>query len=159
MRIRPYFFVTAFLILTNIIYLFSCKTSSELTSDIEILESEIVYKDSVRYYDSVVVVPIERYIDIVRSYDTLFLETSQAEATCWVDSIWLKGEIKNKDVVKYVYKDRWRTRDSLVYVDKFVDREVEKIVEKKNPVNFWLVGIVGFLILSGLLFSLRHFLR
>lgn len=118
---------------------------------------EVVYKDSVRYYDSVVVVPVERYVDIVNKYDTLSLETSQAKAKCWVDSVWLRGEIENKDVVKYKYIDRYidRWNDSIVYVDKkeFV-KEVEQV---KNPINGWLIGYAIISVLICFILVWRRF--
>ena len=122
-----------FLVLSYIFILFGCKNVSEVTRDISDVKIETIYKDSVRYIDSVI--PVERYVDIVRDYDTLTLETSQAKAQCWVDSIFLKGMIENKKVIKYKYIDRWHTitNDSIVYKDK-IDY-VETIKYIKNPVN------------------------
>ena len=106
---------------------------------------------AISFIDSVV--PVERYIDIVRDYDTLTLETSQAKAQCWVDSIFLKGMIENKKVINYKYIDRWHniTNDSIVYKDK-IDY-VETIKYKKNPVNKNLLiwAIISTLSLLGTL--------
>lgn len=143
--------LVAFLLLGYIFILFSCKSVSEVTRDISEVKIETIYKDSVRYVDSVI--PIERYVDIVRDYDTLTLETSQAKAQCWVDSIFLRGMIENKKVINYKYIDRWNTitNDSIVYKDK-IDY-VETIKYIKNPVNKNLLiwAIISTLSLLGTL--------
>lgn len=120
-----------------LIILFGCKSVSSVTETSSSEKIEIVYKDSVRYYDSTIIIPIERYVDIVNDYDTLLLETSQAKAKCWVDSIWLKGNIENKSIVQYKYIDRWHVKDSLVYKDKEDSEisQIETIKYIKNPVN------------------------
>ena len=145
------------LVLIYIFILFGCKsvsTVTETTSDVKI---ETNYIDSVRYIDSII--PVERYVDIVRDYDTLILETSQAKAQCWVDSIFLKGTIENKKVIHYKYIDKWHTiiNDSIVYKDK-IDY-VEVIKYKPNPINKITLGISIALILMVIVLILRHFLR
>ena len=122
-----------FLLLGCIFILFGCKSVSSVTETSSSEKIETIYKDSVRYIDSII--PIERYVDVVRDYDTLTLETSQAKAQCWVDSIFLKGMIENKKVINYKYIDKWHTitNDSIVYKDK-IDY-VETIKYIKNPVN------------------------
>lgn len=139
--------------------LFSCRSPRDITQTTEKEKIEIVYKDSIRYYDSIVVVPVERYVDVVRDYDTLNLETSQAVAKAWVDSIFLKGTIENKSIVQYKYIDRWNTitNDSIVYKDK-IDY-VETIKYVKNPVNkvTATISVVFFIML--LVFILRTFLK
>lgn len=116
-----------------------CKSVSNVTETASNEKIEIVYKDSVRYYDSVVVIPVERYVDIVNKYDTLFLETSLAEAYAYVDSLWLRGEIKNKDKAKTetIYQDRIVYRDTTIYKDKIVYEKDE--VEVENPINYKLL--------------------
>lgn len=140
-----------------ILFFIGCKSYnnvSETTSDVKI---ETIYKDSVRYIDSVI--PIERYVDIVRDYDTLTLETSQAKAQCWVDSIFLKGMIENKKVINYKYIDRWNTitNDSIVYKDK-IDY-IETIKYKPNPINKVTATISVIFILMLLVLILRNFLK
>lgn len=139
--------------------LFSCRSPRDIIQTTEKEKIEIVYKDSIRYYDSIVVVPVERYVDVVRDYDTLNLETSQAVAKAWVDSIFLKGTIENKSIVQYKYIDRWNTitNDSIVYKDK-IDY-VETIKYVKNPVNkvTATISVVFFIML--LVFILRTFLK
>ena len=49
------------------------------------VEKEVTnHKDSIRIRDSIVVIPVERIIDIVPAYDTLKLETTQARAKAYV---------------------------------------------------------------------------
>lgn len=145
------------LVLSYIFILFSCKSVSEVMRDISDVKIETIYKDSVRYIDSVI--PIERYVDIVRDYDTLTLETSQAKAQCWVDSIFLKGIIENKKVINYKYVDRWNTitNDSIVYKDK-IDY-IETIKYRTNPINKVTATISVIFILMLLVLILRKFLK
>ena len=147
--------LVAFLLLGYIFILFSCKSVSRVTETTSNEKIEIVYKDSIRYFDSTVIIPVERYVDIVRSYDTLELETSQAKAKAWVDSIFLRGEIENKEIVQYKYVDKWHTKDSLVYKEKEDSEisQIETIRYIKNPVNknllIWAIistlGLLGTL--------------
>lgn len=145
------------LVLSYIFILFSCKSVSEVTRDISDVKIETIYKDSVRYVDSII--PVERYVDIAREYDTLTLETSQAKAQCWVDSIFLKGMIENKKVINYKYVDRWNTitNDSIVYKDK-IDY-IETIKYKPNPINKVTATISVIFILMLLVLILRNFIK
>lgn len=129
--------LVALFLLGYIFILFSCKSVSRVTETTSNEKIEIVYKDSIRYFDSTVIIPVERYVDIVRSYDTLELETSQAKAKAWVDSIYLRGEIENKSIVQYKYVDKWHVKDSLVYKEKEDSEisQIETIRYIKNPVN------------------------
>lgn len=144
-----------------LIILFSCKSVSSVTGTSSSEKIEIVYKDYIRYFDSTVIVPVERYVDIVRSYDTLELETSQAKARCWVDSIFLRGEIENKSIVKYKYVDKQHIKDSLVGKDKEHSEisKIETIRYVKNPVdkNLLILAIISTLGLLGTLWM--HFFR
>ena len=151
--------LVALLLLGYIFILFSCKSVSRVTETTSNEKIEIVYKDSIRYFDSTVIIPVERYVDIVRSYDTLELETSQAKAQCWVDSIFLKGMIENKKVINYKYIDRWKTitNDSIVYKDK-IDY-IETIKYKTNPINKVTATISIIFILMLLVLILRKFLK
>ena len=151
--------VKYFYYLLILCFFIGCKSHNSVTETSSKEKIEIVYKDSIRYYDSIVVVPVERYVDVVRDYDTLTLETSQAVAKAWVDSIFLKGAIVNKSIVQYKYIDKWHTitNDSITYKDK-IDY-VETIKYVKNPVNkvTATISIVFFLML--LFFILRSFLK
>lgn len=149
--------LVAFLLLGYIFILFSCKSVSEVTRDISDVKIETIYKDSIRYVDSII--PVERYVDIARDYDTLTLETSQAKAQCWVDSIFLKGMIENKKVINYKYIDRWNTitNDSIVYKDK-IDY-IETIKYRTNPINKVTATISVIFILMLLVLILRKFIK
>ena len=148
-----------FLLLGFIFILFGCASVSRVTETTSSEKIEIVYKDSIRYFDSTVIIPVERYVDVVRSYDTLELETSQAKARAWVDSIFLRGMIENKKVINYKYIDRWNTitNDSIVYKDK-IDY-VETIKYKPNPINKVTATISVIFILVLLVLILRNFLK
>lgn len=108
----------------------------------------------VEYRDSVVVrtdtlsvpVPVETVKEVADRLGVLEMETSVAEAKAWLDpdTETLRGEMKNKktDLKKeVVYKDRYITRDSLVYVKEPYPVEVEK------PVKYvpWIVKVLAWL--------------
>lgn len=143
-NIFKHIFVTLWtlLVLSYIILFPSCKSVSRVTETTSNEKIEIVYKDSVKYYDSIVVIPVERYVDIVNKYDTLFLETSLAEAYAYVDSLLLRGEIKNKGVNKteIIYKDNYINKDTTIYKEKTEYKD--RIEYVKNPVNKNLLILV-----------------
>ena len=96
-------------------------------------EKEVVnYKDSIRIKDSIVVIPVERIVDIVPQYDTLRMETTQARAKAYVDTTLhlLRGSIENKDKAKTEVREviRFVERTATIYVEKPVPYEVEKRV-------------------------------
>lgn len=120
------------------------------------VEKEVTnYKDSIRIRDSIVVIPVERIVDIVPQYDTLKLETTQAKAKAYVDTTLhlLRGEIENKgetkteirEVVKFVEKT------DTIYIEKPVPYEVEKRV-RYVPAFFkftalFFVGVILLIII------------
>lgn len=91
------------------------------------------YVDSVRYHDSTVVIPKEVYTNVAWNYDTLRLETSLAKAEAWVDSLWLRGNITNKQQIIYKYITETKVRDSIVY-EKVPEPYPEYITVEK-PLN------------------------
>ena len=96
-------------------------------------EKEVVnYKDSIQIRDSIVVIPVERIIDIVPQYDTLKLETTQAKAKAYVDTTLrlLRGSIENKERAKTEVREvvKFVERTDTIYVEKPVPYEVEKRV-------------------------------
>lgn len=108
-------------------------------SDTNVRDSVIVsYRDSIR------VIPIERIVDIVAEYDTLYLETSLAEAKAYVDSNnhCLKGEIQNKKEIEYRYikETVYETKDSIIFQTK--PYPVEKPV-KYVPLWAKILSIIG----------------
>lgn len=122
----------------------------------------------VEYRDSVVVrtdtlsvpVPTETVKEVADRLGVLEMETSVAEAKAWLDpdTETLRGEMKNKktDLKKeVVYKDRYVTRDSLVYVKEPYPVEVEK------PVKYvpWIVKVLAWLGGISLVLAIIYILR
>ena len=117
------------------------------------------YRDSVRWRDSTILVPIpvERYVDVVPAYDTLHLETGVAVADAYVDTLThtLKGKLVNKpDSLRTIirYQDRLVTitRDSISI--KEVPVEVEVPVRYVPKVYRWslvwsVVSILALILL------------
>ena len=96
-------------------------------------EKEVVnFKDSIRIKDSIIVIPVERIVDVVPTYDTLKLETTQAKAKAYVDTTLhlVRGSIENKDKAKTEVREviRFVERTDTIYVEKPVPYEVEKRV-------------------------------
>lgn len=96
-------------------------------------EKEVVnFKDSIRIRDSIIVIPVEKIVDIVPIYDTLKMETTQAKAKAYVDTTLhlLRGSIENKDKAKTEVREviRFVERTDTIYVEKPVPYEVEKRV-------------------------------
>ena len=123
-----------FNILLFILFLLSfigCSTTRYAT--VSGVEKEVInYKDSIRIRDSIVVIPVERIVDIVPQYDTLKMETTQARAKAYVDTTLhlLRGSIENKDKAKTEVREvvKFVERTDTVYVEKPVPYEVEKRV-------------------------------
>ena len=119
-------------------------------------EKEVVnYKDSIRIRDSIVVIPVERIVDVVPTYDTLKLETTQARAKAYVDTALhlLRGSIENKDKSKTEVREvvRFVERTDTIYIEKPVPYEVEKKV-RYVPAFFkftalFFVGVILLLII------------
>ena len=124
-------------------------------------EKEVTnYKDSIRIRDSIVVIPVERIVDIVPAYDTLKLETTQARAKAYVDTTLhlLRGSIENKDKVKTEVREviKFVERTDTLYIEKLVPYEVEKQV-RYVPAIYKLSLI--FMIATIVLTVIRLFLR
>lgn len=115
-----------------IIFIFiGCSTTRYAT--VSGVEREVVnYKDSIRIRDSIVVIPVERIVDIVPQYDTLKMETTQARAKAYVDTTLhlLRGSIENKDNAKTEVREivKFVERTDTLYIEKPVPYEVEKRV-------------------------------
>lgn len=131
------------------LFLIGCKPIHET-----IVHHEYVthVKDSVVTRDSVVLIPQETYTNIAWKYDTLRMETSLATAVCYVDSLWLRGTMKNKNVASFHHETETIIKDSLVYIKEPEPYPVEVEVEK--PLNkkllwwsiFSSIGCLGLLI-------------
>ena len=120
-----------FLFITFIFTFMGCSTTRYVP--VKGVEREVVnYKDSIRIRDSIVVIPVERIVDVVPAYDTLRLETTQARAKAYVDTALhlLRGSIENKDKAKTEVREviRFVERTDTIYVEKPVPYEVEKKV-------------------------------
>ena len=119
-------------------------------------EKEVVnHKDSIRIKDSIVVIPVERIVDIVPQYDTLKLETTQARAKAYVDTTLhlLRGSIENKDKAKTEVREvvKFVERTDTLYIEKPVPYEVEKRV-RYVPAFFkftalFFVGVILLIII------------
>lgn len=148
--------LTMFLLL--IVGTFSgCRTGHET-----LVTTEKVYNyvDTVRWHDSIVVVPVERYVDLVREYDTLRLSTSLASAEAWLDTTndCLRGSIWNKNTYTYEKEviNHYIKKDSIVYRDRPVPYEVEKVVEKA-PWTFKIYRFVFWLFVGCLVLFVLKF--
>ena len=122
------------------------KPTPGTNSQVNVRDSVVVHK-----VDSIVVIPVERVVDVVAQYDTLTLETNKAKATAYVDTTLhvLKGKIENKSGVeyKYIYKDKIVYRDSITVKEVPVPYEVVKEVTKIPKAFWWLLAAT--LILGG----------
>ena len=124
-------------------------------------EKEVTnYKDSIRIRDSIVVIPVERIVDIVPVYDTLKMETTQAKAKAYVDTTLhlLKGSIENKNKAKTEVREvvKFVEKIDTLYIEKPVPYEVEKQV-RYVPAIYKLSLI--FMILAIALTVIRLILR
>lgn len=128
----------ALLILT--ISLFSCRPHHQIVTE-HIYKTH--YIDSIIIKDSIITIPKETYTNLTWRYDTLHLSTSLATAEAWVDSIWLKGTMTNKDKVQTEYIDRWHIRDSVVYEKVPEPYPVETIKTKNAAWPIWLWAILS----------------
>ena len=112
---------------------------------------QTVVKDSIRWKDSTVYVqvPVERYVDVVRQYDTLKLESTLARSVSYVDTLThtLKGKLEQTGDVKTIikYKDRKvvEYRDSVSI--KEVPVEVE-VIRKVVPKWCWWLLVFDVLV-------------
>lgn len=151
-----------FLFIIYIIFLLSfvgCSTTRYAT--VSGVEREVVnYKDSIRIRDSIVVIPVERIVDVVPTYDTLKLETTQAKAKAYVDTTLhlLRGSIENKDKAKTEVREviKFVERTDTLYIEKPVPYEVEKRV-RYVPAIYKLSLI--FMIATVFLIVIRLILR
>ena len=124
-----------FLFILYIIFILSfigCSTTRYVP--VKETEKEVVnFKDSIQIRDSIVIIPVERIVDVVPAYDTLRLETTQAKAKAYVDTTLhlLRGSIENKNKAKTEVREviRFVERTDTIYIEKPVPYEVEKKVK------------------------------
>lgn len=147
------FNVTAFVVIT--LMLLGCGAaqllpSSTTTTTVVTRDSLVIRTDTLR-----IPIPVEKVVDVARTYDTLRLETSMAWSLTYVDTLTntLKGQLQNKHQVleaEVTYVDRYveTVRDSLVRVEVPVEVEV--------PVKYvprWCRVLLVFDLLLALVFA------
>lgn len=146
-----------FLFILFIVFLLSfvgCSTTRYVP--VKETEKEVTnYKDSIRIRDSIVVIPVERIVDIVPQYDTLKMETTQARAKAYVDTTLhlLRGSIENKNKSKTEVREvvKFVERTDTLYIEKPVPYEVKKRV-RYVPAFFkftalFFVGVILLIII------------
>ena len=121
-----------------------------------IRDSVVIHNDTVR-----IDVPVERYVDVVRQYDTLRLETSIAKSEAYVDTLThtLKGKLEHKPTalkteIKYVDRIVTEYRDSVI--TKEIPVEVE-VVRETIPRWCWYLLVLNVLAL--IILAVRIYLK
>ena len=142
------------LLLAASLSLGGCKTIQYLPIN---TDTQVHYVDSIRYEirDSVRITEATRYRDMAWLGDTLSIEGKRS--SMWATADTAKGAIigglNEKEVeerTKVIYRDRWKTKDSLVFQDRPVP--VEKPVEViKIPLVMKILSVVGLLSIAGLI--------
>lgn len=154
-KLKSFIFIALiFMILSS-----SCKQLVK-TVEVPVYHTEYVtLYDTVKTYDSIVVLPTNFIQTFTASIDTLVLQSSQAIATCWLDSSFLVGTIKDTKSISYKYKTLVETvtKDSIVYVDRPVPVETVRTEYVKSPCRSSSV-ILLLLLFSGL-FGIALFLK
>ena len=152
-----------FLFIIYIIFILSfigCSTTRYVP--VKGVEKEVTnYKDSIRIRDSIVVIPVERIIDIVPQYDTLKLETTQAKAKAYVDTTLhlLRGSIENKENAKTEVREvvKFVERTDTLYIEKPVPYEVEKKVRYVPAIyKLSLIFMIATIFLTVIRLILRY---
>lgn len=119
--------------------------------------------DSTVIRDSVRVIPIERYVNITMPNQESALETTIAKSKAYTDSLgFLHHTLENKQdiIYKYIEVEKWKTRDSLIYVEKEVPVEVEvRYVPKIYKFTMWFSIAMLFTILVCLYLKFEKKLR
>ncbi len=145
-------------IVSILIFLTSCSCFKNVPRE----EIHYVQKDStiLKIVDSIRYIPVERYVDIVHTYDTLKLETSLAQAEAFVDTNThtLKGKIENKKGLEKCVKiiEKYVEKCDTIYAKVPVTVEVEKPV-KYIPNFFW--GTLVYAVLLTLLFAVKIYMK
>lgn len=120
--------------------------------------TEVNVKDSlvINIKDSVRITERSVYKDYAGLLDTLRIKKNGvASMTAWADTTHnlINGTLETEpqeEKTRIIYKDRWKVRDSLVYVEKPIPIEITK--EVRIVPRFWRVsGIFGIICLVLLL--------
>lgn len=123
----------------------------------------VTVRDSVYFRDTTIRYQIEkeRYTEYAGLLDTLRLSTDYASAEAYIDTTanLLKGTIESKPDKEVIikWKEKIITRDSLVYEEKPVPYEVEKIVKKVPWWAKFLSSIGALSLIAATLYILRKF--
>lgn len=96
-------------------------------------------------------IPVETVRDVY--HNTTDTIRDSISHTVYV-SQYVKGDTIYNDRVEYLYKDRWRVRDSIVILRDSVAYPVEVIKEVEIPVTPWH----NYLIISALVLSVLYLL-
>lgn len=145
-------------ILLILIFLSSCSCFKNVPRE----EIHYVQKDSIilKIVDSIRIIPVEKVIDIVHTYDTLKLETSLASSTAYVDTTThtLKGKIENKKGVEKCVKivEKYTEKCDTIYVKVPVTVEV---IKEKKVVPKWCWYLLGFVALVALVYAVKIYLK
>lgn len=113
-------------------------------------EVKTILRDSVVIRDSIVITPIERIVDIVPQYDTLYLQTSLAKSKSWIDTTThsLRGEITNKEQTQN------KNRIEVKYINRVDSVFIKEPIPYPNPVPYvpkvykWSLGFSIIVLLA-----------
>lgn len=119
--------------------------------------TEVHYVDSVRYEirDSIRIIERSRWKDYGGLLDTVRVTGNHSKAEAYLDTTLniINAELEEsprEEKTRIIYRDRWKTRDSLVFKDRPVPYEVTK--EVKIIPKFWIItGVFGIICLVLLL--------
>ena len=149
-----------FLFIILLLSFMGCSTTRYVP--VKEVEKEVTnHKDSIRIMDSIVVIPVERIVDVAPVYDTLKLETTQARAKAYVDTTLhlLRGSIENKDKAKTEVREvvKFVERTDTLYIDKPVPYEVEKQVRYVPAIyKLSLIFMIATIVLTIIRLILRY---
>ena len=149
-----------FLFIVFLLSFVGCSTTRYVP--VKEVEKEVTnHKDSIRIRDSIVVIPVERIVDIVPIYDTLKMETTQAKAKAYVDTTLhlLRGSIENKDKAKIEVREvvKFVEKIDTLYIEKPVPYEVEKQVRYVPAIyKLSLIFMIATIVLAVIRLILRY---
>ena len=149
-----------FLFIVFLLSFVGCSTTRYVP--VKEVEKEVTnHKDSIRIRDSIVVIPVERIVDVVPAYDTLKMETTQAKAKAYVDTTLhlLRGSIENKDKAKIEVREvvKFVEKIDTLYIEKPVPYEVEKQVRYVPAIyKLSLIFMIATIVLAVIRLILRY---
>ena len=149
-----------FLFIIFLLTFMGCSTTRYVP--VKEVEKEVTnHKDSIRIRDSIVIIPVERIVDVAPVYDTLKMETTQARAKAYVDTTLhlLRGSIENKNKAKTEVREviKFVERTDTLYIDKPVPYEVEKQVKYIPAIyKLSLIFMIATIVLTVIRLILRY---